>query len=137
MNSKEYNFFVTVHLSVSQLCLCVRFEFEKYVLCPYLGKPVEREKFEQRSVEDMGYYLRLTDGERGQQGIRMKSKMVLQVCTKSKPIKNRNVLKFSTFHHNITRIPLSSTGTLAAGSARAASRGSCTTARRPRRSSTI
>ena len=49
------------------------------MLCPYLGKPVEREKFEGRSVADMGDYLRLTEGERGQQGLRMKSKMVLQV----------------------------------------------------------
>ena len=59
--------------------LYVRFDFGQYVLCPYLGKPVEREKFEERSVEDMGDYLRLTEGEKGQQGLRMKSKMVLQV----------------------------------------------------------
>ena len=57
----------------------VSYDFGKYVLCPYLGKPVEREKFEGRSVEDMGDYLRLTEGEQGQQGLRMKSKMVLQV----------------------------------------------------------
>ena len=90
LNSKDNKFFCNftlIRLSTLHFCLCVRFDFDKNVLCPYLGKPVEREKFEQRSVEDMGDYLRLTEGERGQQGIRMKSKMVLQVCTKLKPIK--------------------------------------------------
>ena len=58
------------------------------MLCPYLGRPVERRLFEQRTVEDMGDYLALTGPvdeavvrgftSGGQQGLRMKSKMVLQ-----------------------------------------------------------
>jgi hypothetical protein len=46
-------------------CFCHTFDFAKNVICPYLGRPVERADFDKRTVADMGEYLKLTDEEGG------------------------------------------------------------------------